>query len=467
MDGVMRYGKRVSRPLVVAVLSGAVLAWGCGSEPEPEESQPPDDPLDHAALRLTLATTDTQLRDELDRIIEEQGTPKLLAAKTATGEKSVATALGELKWDESVASIFAESEKFFPPGAFGFGREELDQAIAFGRPYDKQRRASREALQSEDCRFGIDFNSGFSADLSFVDTVRLCVRLEAFRAAEQHAEGDLAEAIRSFAAMFQWAACLAAEPHAEVRLQGTFVRAEALAVLRVLVQHPAITQEHLASLCQRIEDQLTAWPSDGDAWIGDRALGLFFYEATRAGELPSLLTTKEIERLSGTGIFQRLDSDEAVRHIDQDERYYLDAMRRIIDGCKQPLYTRGKIFGQIRRELAQWPSSEGHPVIAEELLLANMYEAHAIQARDRAHCEVWALALAHAARRPKPDFTVNPETGKPYVLEEDRDKGLILLRNVDTGPHGIKNMVVIPAPLGFQWNKPPDTAAAASDETQE
>jgi hypothetical protein len=72
------------------------------------------------------------------------------------------------------------------------------------------------------------------------------------------------------------------------------------------------------------------------------------------------------------------------------------------------------------------------------LLLPAVQNGQAIQARERANCEAWAIALARATGRPGPPFQVNPLTGDRYRSEEKDGKILVH----DMGPDGLTPIVV-------------------------
>jgi len=381
------------------------------------------------------------LQSELARIIDEGGTPELLAENKIPKQKNAAAGLATLFKPSQVGSIFAESDEVFPPGKFTFDAVGLEKAIRFRKRYDVPRQQARSALERPLCSFGIRYQEGFMADLSFIDVVRLCGRLEAFGAADALSRNDPDAAIESLRYMLRLAACLAAEKHPITRLQAAFLRTEALALLQTIVEHPETARQHLDKLHAMIRGQLAAWPSDADAWIGDRALGMHAYEVVRAGNLLELLTEEEIEQFSEEGILDELPV-AAQRIANQDELYYLRVMRRIIDSCSQPYYARAEMFEDIRQDLHQKRNSPDFPLVAGRLLLPDIENGHAIQARDRANCEAWALALALGAGRDAPPYQTNPLTGKKYNVV--KQEGLITVWNVGTGTDGDNPPVIVP-----------------------
>lgn len=422
----------VIRILVVSGLLGVVLGvpatTGCRRGATEEESRRR---IAEAYGRLPglSETPDPQLRAELARIIEEKGTPELLTRPEIPDEENVAAGLAGLFEPLKIEGvtpdeILDQSSAIFPEREFRFDPTGLERAIRFRQQYEAQRQAAREALYRPGCNFGVEHVAGFAADSTFVDVVRICARLEAFLAAESLARDGVDAAIDSLGAMFRLAVCLGAEKQAVARLEAALVRLEALAVLQAIVRHPEIdrpkiTLEQLNRLDAMVGDQLTAWPPDADAWIGDRALGMHAYEAVRAGRVVELLTKEEFKRFADEEILRDLPG-ATQRNVNEDELYYLETMRRIIGACDQPYYQRREVFESIRQDLHQKRNSPLFPLVAGRLLLVDIEKGHAIQARDRASCEAWSLGLAEASGKKRPPYRVSPLSGGEYkIVRED------------------------------------------------
>ncbi len=415
------------RPVVCILLVFSVLAGaGCRRSTSVEESRR-QIVESFGQLPGLSETPDAELRAELARIVEENATPELLTREQIPDPQNVAHGLAGLFEPSKIETILEESGEIFPPGDFEFDPTRLERAIRFRERCEAQRRQCREALGRPQCSFAIDYRAGFAADLSFLDVVRICARLEAFRAAESLANDDVGAAVESLDTMFRLAACLGQEKHASARLQAALVREEALAVLQTVVVYPdpsepRITPEQLGRLYAIVEEQLKSWPPDRDAWIGDRALGMHAYELVRAGRLVELLTEDELKRFAEEGILEDLPA-AAQRNVNPDERFYLAAMRKIIGACARPYFEREEILLAIREELQGGRNSPQFPLVAGRLLLVDIEKGHALQARDRACCEAWALALAVASGRQPPPFEVSPLWGGQYRIV-DRD-GLV------------------------------------------
>jgi len=425
---------------VLPAMLGLLVTVGCrqGDTPEDARQQAAED---FGQLPGLAGSPDPRLQNELARIVDEGATPALLAEHRIAESENVAAGLTHLFPARKVRSILTESGDILPAREFTFHSLQLEKAIRFRKRYEVQRRQVRQALGRGACDFGIRFEEGFAADLGFIDLVRLCARLEAFGAAESLAGDDLDAAAESLGVMFRLAACVAGEKHAIARLEGAFCRTEALAVLRAIVEHPKAGRSHLERMAKLVRRQLDTWPPDADAWIGDRALGMQAYESVRAGKIRELLTEDEIRQFAEAKTLADLPA-VAQRTVNQDELYYLETMRKIIESCRQPCHARAKLFRTIREDLHGRRASPDFPLVAGRLLLPDIEKGHRIQGRDRATCEAWALALALACGADPPPYQANPLTGKPY--EVVREEGLVTVANLGTEEDGEIPPIIVP-----------------------
>ncbi|MBN2476558.1 MAG: hypothetical protein JXB62_18230 [Pirellulales bacterium] len=416
-------------PTTILALLFCLPIAGCGRHSE--EATPAQlAPEDYGRLPALKNSSSPKLREELDRIVEQGGTPEQLSEATIADAENVAAELRDLFPADKVASILLESQKIFPTGQFEFNPLQLQKAIGFRKKYESEQLRARQALKRPRCRLDIDFMSGFLADLTIVDVLRICGRLEAFQAAEALADDKPHEAIDSLEAMLLWAAHLAAEKHSQARAQGAFARTEAFVVLQATARHEKTTRAGLVRLYEAVQRQLKQWPNDADAVVGDRALGMHAYEMIRDGNLVALLTDEEIEEFSKEA---KIDDFIAAtkRNADRDELYYLQTMRQIIESCRQPYYARLELFDAVRDELEQKKNLSEFPTVAARLLLPEVRKAQAMQAQDRANWEAWAVALAAATGRQPLPFAVSPLTGRKYACQRDGD--FIVVGNFGTG----------------------------------
>ena len=404
-------------------------------------------------------TTHALLRAESARITEEGGTPAQLVQNDLPPTENAAIALADLFAQKSLGWIGDRTEALFPVGRFQFNPVAMEGLNRFLEDHRFELDGLDEALLRGNCDFQIDFRRGFFADTSFVDTVSICARFEAFRVAQHLAANEPIEAVSPLRAMFRLIGFLASERSVEARLSAAVLRSEALLVLEAIAQHPATTSSEVIALYQIIQEQIQSWPSDSAAWIGDRALAMHSYEVIRIGKLMMLLTTDEIEIFRAEGMLRNMPS-ALKRTADQDEHYYLDVMRKIIASCDRPFHTRKALFQQIRSDLRDLRDTSDYPVAAARLFLTDIERGQAIQARDRALTEMWAIALALAAGLDPPDFRINPYSGKEYVVLKEESAA-----SVWTGESG-DGHIVVPYPIqaaDATDNAPPAASAATSD----
>ena len=422
---------------VAGLLVGLLSAWmGCGGSPTfvPEEI---------GALPGLKASPHAGLQDELARIVEQGGLPEQLDESDVADESNVAAGVMVLfPLDaERLQSIFDASARVVPPRGFDFDPVRLQNAIEFRAKYHDEWKASREALRRPQCDFRVEFLRGPLADAAFVDVVRICGRLEACAAAEALAPDKPGDAVEALAMMLQWAGHLGAEPHPVPRLEAAFLRSEAFAVAQAIVQHPRIARADLESLAAVVAAQLAAWPDDAKAWIGDRALGMFVYEMVRRGELLAMLSEAEMEAFRQAGSLRQV-AEAARRIVDTDQLFYLDTMRNVIEGCRRPYHARADVFRTITADLEHRRDTSDFPLVAE-LLLKDLRNGQAIQARDRANWEAWLCGLHAALGRPIP-FQTNPLTGKPYLV--DREDDFVTVRGIGTEQPGDDSPIGIAVP---------------------
>jgi hypothetical protein len=401
---------------------------GCGDG----DNEPPQVPADlarYATLPLLAQTHEPGLRHELALIVREQGTPALLdTTTTGTGKNSKAAPAGD-EADNAASDGFADVfppetlellaerlESIYPQGDFDISGMALREAIDLRQTYDDLRERARRKLAEPTFRFQVQHALGLTLDTSFVDAARVASRLEAMLAAECLYGEAPRGAIEPLAMIMQIAEALAREKHVVPRLAAVEIRREALHILDAIATHDRITVSDQRRLASMIRGQLDRWPPDQDAWIGDRASGMHTYELVRDGLLLSILSYEEIREYRNDVSIDKLGKVVA-ENLDQDELFYLKAMRELISACDRPFYKRRKFFQQLARDLEQLRATAAYPFVADQLLLINTESGHRLQALDRAQCEAWWIALAQAVDDPVDENLVNPLTGFPYIVD--------------------------------------------------
>lgn len=439
--------RRPKRLLLASLAAGLILLAGCG---DPDADAVIAKAKHYAELPGLKAVSDPKLRDELARIIEEGGTPELMTSAEIPDKTNVAAGLLELfPRLADRKSIRLQTDEIMPTGRFKFGDPAKQAAAAeFVRRFETQRLRARQAMRRSQCDFHLRHDLGHGADLSFVDVVWICARLEAFHAAGCLSKRDLDGTLESADYMLRLAGWLSREAAVIPRLEAAYIRTEAQKVITAVVEHRDVTRPHVITIRNLITHQLTDWPDDSLAWMGDRAQGMYVYEVIRDGRLRDVLTEEEVQQFREEGLSSRLgavsDAD-----LNRDELYYLQAMRKIIDSCDKPYHQRAETLAAIRDDLQKRRSSPDFPIIAGRLLLRNIEQALIIQARDQANCEAWALAAAEATGVAPPPYKVNPLTGREYVISHEPDSTgvwntMVVVSNIGTGEDGDSPVVTVP-----------------------
>ncbi|MCH8922612.1 MAG: hypothetical protein IIA67_05635 [Planctomycetes bacterium] len=465
----------------------AVALVGCDNRPGPIELSTDADVQALGELPGLRATADTRLLDELARIEQQGGTPKLLR-REVPDEENVWKGLERLYFPEFRQSNAEKTTEIFK--RLYFRRREGDrylvidpkvlaEAARFREAKQERQEAAWHALDRPQCDFGLDPMMGLMADLTFIDTVRVCAHLEAFLAADFLVLGgaagdvsadqeDLAQGpprkataqenpIESFEMMLRLADLLAQQKHLATRKSGAIVREDAWVVLRAIVDHPKTTLDDLAKLYQIVEKQLTAWPADADVWIGDRALGMHSYELVRGGHLDLLVGKEQLAQFDRDGVSADLPT-AVMEHIDEDELFYLQTMRKIIAACRTPAAKRTAATFEARRkvlaDMQQQLNRRRYDVqtlVACRVLLPEIRPSMARLAEDRAACEAWALALAEASGQPRPKLVprLNPVDGSEYKMrtETDGKQAVVVVWRTGEGIGGAKQPVLVPMPI--------------------
>ena len=467
----------------------AVALAGC-AEPGPIELATDADVQALGELPGLRATADARLLDELARIEQQGGTPLLLLRREVPDAQNVWEGLERLFFPEFRESNLEKTTEIFKRLYFRprdrrareGGRylvidpRVLADAASFREAKQRQQEAADKALERRQCDFGLDPMMGLVNDLTFIDTLRVLAHLEAFLAAdflalgevtgdaslgeEDRAPGKLRKTmshenpIESVKIMLRLADLLARQKHLATRKSGAVVRADALVVLRAIVDHPRTTRDDLAKLYELIEQQLAAWPADADVWIGDRALGMHCYELVRAGHFDLLVDQQQLAAFKEEGISADLQA-AVLEHVDQDELFYLQTMRKIITACQTPpakrtaasLAARAKVLEDLRQEL-QRRRYDVQTLVACRVLLGDVRPAMARLAEDRAACEAWALALAEALGKPRPQSVppLNPVDGSRYMIRTETvgKQTVVIVWHKGEGIGGAGQPVLVP-----------------------
>ncbi len=358
------------------------------------------------------------LQSELALLTSEQATPRQLDEVHATADPAsveVAAVLTTEFHNSAVELAASQTDKLFDAGEFQWDPINTQRAFQLRQQYDVPRQAVRRAMAQTKRHIQLNLSQGVGRSIEFVDAARIYNRMEMFLAAEQLVVGDLNAAIETTAAMLAMCELLGDQPHVVSRLAAGESRREVLQIVQAIAANSRCDASQTEQLRTLVEAQLTNWPSDSDAWIGDRAQGLHLYEMIRDGQLLSLLTEDELAQHSGGGNLNSFLA-AATRSIDSDQHFYLRSMREIIAACDRPYSQREKVFDKLRTQLGELQKTPEYPLVADRMLLQNIEEAQRFQATDLAWTQAWANALTVSLEQRRPPYELNPLTGKPYQI---------------------------------------------------
>ena len=108
------------------------------------------------------------------------------------------------------------------------------------------------------------------------------------------------------------------------------------------------------------------------------------------------------------------------------------------------------MFAALQEDLAGKRNTPEFPFVAGRLLLVDVERGQAIAARDRAHCEAWAIALALALEE-EPAYRTNPLSGRPY--QQQRQGTPIVVSQIGEDADGNDFSVSVPVPRDNKSNK--------------
>jgi hypothetical protein len=415
----------MDRGFFIVCLVLTSLALGCArSGTQPAAASAPAEHLQQYLELPGLASSPhAGLKAELALLSAERMTPHAIDAQIAALQPHAdyEASSGRTALNESIPAISrpllkAQLDEVYRGGPLRLSPIERERARELLRRWADDRARFRQALQACAGGLGLRSSDGVLADLQFLEVLQLGCRLESLAAAEALDENQPESALDPLEAELRAARILAREWNVSARVAAVHLREDALHVLAAIANHDQATSETHEHAVEVLERETLDWPSDAAAWIGDRAAGLVTYELIRDGYYLSLLDGSELERLRENRLVEAT-ATAVMRNIDDDELFYLSAMRRVIASCEQPYYERRAALDAIQRELADRERSGDYPLVAA-LLLSDFATGHREQAEDRARCLAWqtALRVATSGSDPSANREVSPVTGQRLTV---------------------------------------------------
>jgi hypothetical protein len=377
--------------------------------------------LQYAELPGLSASPHRGLQEELSLVEQERGTPLAVSPagdspEQAGNQDTAAAALSDAFPPISRSLLQGQLNEVYRGGPLALSPVQLERGRELVVRYAEGIDAFRLALPKEGQGFGVRMADGMLADLAFLEPLAIGCRLEATAAAARLADNRPDEAVPHLETMLRATRVLADEPNATTRVAAANLRANSLAVLRAIATHPEATRSTHEQLLAVLTKQTADWPDDARAWTGDRAGGLVVYELVRDGQYLALLTKDEAQALEERQML-RVTAKAVMRNLDEDELFYLQAMRQLIGSCQLPFAQREPVLRQIRNDLTTREATAGYPLLAGNILLVDFETGHRRQAEDLARCQAWTLALVAALGRTGESLPANPLTGRAYHIE--------------------------------------------------
>lgn len=368
-----------------------LLLAGCGGAPRAA-----DRPVTtrqflarYAELQLTRATKNAFLRDELFRIEGEEGLPLQLAAVSPA--EPAQKALSAIVAAPQLSYLDRRLALLFPQGKFQIAQRHLPEIERLKSDYSALREELARLAKAPPT-IDLHFDEGTLFTAPFLPCIDAALRLELLCAgADLHADA-WPQVVKSFRCAWSGIAFLAAQPHLESRVLAAQRRADALRLLEAMLEAPQCQESDVRDFLSLLNQTLADWPSDDRIWRGERARALHFFEMIRDGQVLSLANEElqlAIDDHGGSVDFGRW----LYKHVDEDQFFYLETMRRLIDACRSPFFERAPLLEELQSELRRLARSDRDPLLSRVMLLGDIEPAMQWQASDRMHCEVMQIAL--------------------------------------------------------------------------
>lgn len=373
-----------------------------------------------AELEKTSLTSHQPLQQEIRRIGADQELPSQLDQRTnrPTTPSSFSAKLPELLDKQQTERILERLPDFFPPDGQPVSALTLEKATGFLKFYQDKQLAARKSLDGPQDRFSWKSSDGWFIDTMYVDRSQALCGLELIAGIDQLSQGKLDPTVESLAYSGRIIRLLAVDEHLVARLTAVDLRHQWLRLVALAVSHPEIERPHLEQIYQLLLTHISQWPDERQPWVVDRAIGMQTYELIRQGYYLSLIPPDEAKRLEADGL-QIIKSRAVQRYVDQDEIFYLEVMRKIIDSNDRIYHQRIPIWQALQQRIEKSKQTEHYPQVAVEILLPDMQKAQERISDDRARVEAWTMAIGHCVGNNPPNYEQNPTTGKPYELLAD------------------------------------------------
>lgn len=391
-------------------------------------------------LEKTKQSASTPLQDELRRLAADQALPEQIDGRRNSGAlnpDSFAGRIDEFLDDAQTERILKRLPDFYSGGRVSANAVSLESATGFLKFYAEPHAAARKALDGSQSSFQWSAAEGWFADTRFVDRATALCGLELIAGLDASSRADTTNAIAALSYSGRIIRLLAEDGHLVSRLAAVDLRVKWLHLMEAIVREPATGRADVQSIYELLMRQMAQWPDEAVAWQTDRAIGLQTFEIVRQGHYLSLLSKEESDVLHNEGM-HLIKARAVQRYIDEDQVFYLDIMRRLIDLQRFPYFESKKVLNSLDDQITTANQLEKYPQVSAEILLPNTLKALRRIADDRARCEAWALAIAKALNTTAPAYVTNPETGYPYEVLSNETTAEVLGLSPEQWPHSIR-----------------------------
>lgn len=396
-----------------------VVLAGCG-RPSPPATAAPKTTREYLAryaeLRFTRCTENVLLRDELFRIEAESGLPKqFLMERTHEGNHRAEHALKSITSAAQLNHLDRRLAYVFPQGEFVVAERHIAEIDRLAKDYADLRKELDRFSSAKDWSLDLRFEEGSLFAAHFVPCIEAAIKLELTLSGLAMRRGEWQKATEGFQRTWRSIEVLAAQPHVESRVLAAKLRTSALKLLESMLGSPSCEVKEVRAFRDLLTQSLIHWPADDRVWRGERARALHFFEMIRDGQVLSLASEELQAAIDDHGG----PKDFGIwlhSHVDADEVYYLENMRRLIQSCDLPFAERDATLSDLQSDLQRLARSDSDPILTRMMLLTDIEEGMRWQASDRVHCEVMLIALDHAVGESAASaaFTRSPLTGREY-----------------------------------------------------
>ncbi len=307
----------------------------------------------------------------------------------------------------------------FPTREMQLGPAELTQAHEILGRKRNERRQFAEAFRHLD-RLGIPTSEGLLANLEVLDTIEVGSRLEIIHAATLLADNTPDAAWESLVLVRHVAALCLAEGNYAARMLAAKLHRDIIQLVLAMHNHQQTSSTIREQVFESVLSDAANWPDDSILWMGERAVGLHTYELVRDGYFLSLLSDAEMAPLRERNILN-VTARTALRNVDNDQTFYLQTMRRMVEATAMPYAERLNLASSMQAECESLRGTPQYPLVAGMILLTELENGIILQGEDKALWLALVTGLQQAHHVPRAEANVNPFTGEPFVMTVDDD----------------------------------------------